>query len=72
MVCVVAYGAVISLINHLLRVYGYDSKYITMVLVASTIYVYYKLWKWLCRRLDLIESKHENKQSKSDNKDYGI
>lgn len=56
LITVAAYGAVIALVNNLLRTYGYESKYTTSILVASTIYVYYKCWKWLCRKLNLIEA----------------
>lgn len=63
LVCVAAYGAIISLVNHWLRAYGYDSKYITAILIGSTIYVYYKFWKWLCRKLNLIESEYNSRKS---------
>ena len=60
LLCVAAYGGFISLTNHFLRSFGYDSKYTTAVLVASTIYVYYRCWKWLCRKLDKIADERNN------------
>lgn len=72
---VAAYGAVVSLFNHLLRAYGYDSKFATSVLIASTIYVYYRCWKWMCRKLNLIEAEYncgDNEKSSQNvgNKEY--
>lgn len=60
LIYVAAYGGLISLINHLLRTYGYSSHNTTAVLVASTIFVYYKCWIWLCRKLNLIEVEYGN------------
>ena len=71
LVCVAAYSAVISLANHWLRAYGYDSKYTTAILIGSTIYVYYKLWKWLCQRLNLIESDDNSKSQRIKKKEHG-
>lgn len=48
------YGAVIALINNLFRTYGIEKAYIMPLLIFSTIYVYWKTWKWLCRKLDII------------------
>lgn len=50
------YGAIIVLINNLFRTNGIDKAYIMPLLIASTIYVYWKAWQWLCRKLDLIAS----------------
>ena len=49
------YGAVIALVNNRLRAYGIDKAYVMPLLIASTIYVYWKAWQWLCRKLDLLE-----------------
>lgn len=50
------YGAIIALINNMFRSYGIEKAYILPLLISSTIYVYYKAWKWLCRKLDKIAS----------------
>ena len=50
--CTGVYGALIAFANQLLRKNGIDSPYTTTILIASTIYVYYMLWKWLCRKID--------------------
>lgn len=60
LIYVAAYGGLISLLNHLLRTFGYSSHNTTAVLVASTIFVYYKCWIWLCRKLNLIEAGYGN------------
>ncbi|WP_290460557.1 hypothetical protein [Bacteroides caecimuris] len=52
----VVYGAIVALINNLFRINGIDKAYIMPLLIASTIYVYWKSWQWLCRKLDLIAS----------------
>lgn len=52
LILVVIYGACVALANNMLRKCGYDSKVTFVLLVGSTIYVYYNLWKWLCRKLD--------------------
>lgn len=56
LIYVAAYGGAVSFINHLLRVNGYGSEYATSILIASAVFVYYKCWRWLCRKLDLIKS----------------
>lgn len=48
------YGAIIALINNLFRTNGIDKAYIMPLLIASTIYVYWKAWQCLCRKLDKI------------------
>lgn len=48
-------GAGIALINHYFRVVGMESKVTTVVLIAIMVVIYYKLWKWLCRKIDKIE-----------------
>lgn len=60
LIYVAAYGGLVSLINHVLRTYGYSSHNTTAVLVASTIFVYYKCWIWLCRKLNLIKAEYGN------------
>lgn len=47
------YGAIIALINNAFRRNGIDNSYIMPLLIASTIYVYWKAWQWLCRKLDI-------------------
>lgn len=47
------YGAIIALINNALRANGIDKSYTTPLLIASTIYVYWKAWQWLCRKLEM-------------------
>ncbi len=48
------YGAFIALINNLLRAHGIERTYAMPLLIASTVYVYWKAWQWLCRKLDII------------------
>lgn len=48
------YGAIIALINKALRANGVDKSYTMPLLIASTIYVYWKARQWFCRKLDLI------------------
>lgn len=48
------YGAIIALINNLFRANGIDKAYTLPLLIFSTVYVYWKAWKWLCRKLDKI------------------
>ncbi len=48
------YGAIIALINNLFRNYGIEQAYVRPLLIFSTIYVYWKAWQWLCRKLDII------------------
>ena len=57
MLTVAAYGAFIAIASKLLRDNGLDSNYTRVILIASTVYVYYRLWKLLCRRLDRIGGK---------------
>ncbi len=47
------YAGVVALINQFLRKNGYVSVYTTSALVASMIYVYYKLFRWFYRKLEL-------------------
>lgn len=52
---VALWGAIIALANHALRAYELNPKATSPLLIAGTIYVYYKMWQWLCRRLDAIK-----------------
>lgn len=54
LVFVAVYGAIVALANQMLRSHGYASVSSSTILIASTIYVLYLAWKWLCRKLDLI------------------
>lgn len=47
------FGGVISFINHLLRKNGLASTYTTAILAAILLFVYYKAWRWMCRKLNL-------------------
>lgn len=49
------YGAIVALINNLLRTHGVEKAYIMPLLIASTVYVYWKAWQWLCRKLDILD-----------------
>lgn len=51
------FSGIIALIHQLLRKNGVDSPQITAILAAVTIFVYYKSWRWMCRKLDLFASK---------------
>lgn len=46
------YCALIALCNHCLRLNGWNTKALLLLLIASVIYVNYKLWRRLCPRLD--------------------
>lgn len=48
------YGALIAMCNHWFRINGLPVKVFTPLLIASAVYVYYKLWRRLCRRLNSI------------------
>lgn len=49
-----AYGAVIAFASGLLRSHGIDSPFIKALLIGSTVFVYYRLWRRLCVSLDKI------------------
>lgn len=51
------FSGIIAIIHQLLRKNGVDSPHITAILAAVTIFVYYKSWRWMCRKLDLFASK---------------
>lgn len=53
------FSGIIALINQLLRKNGLDSPYTTIILAAITIFVYYKAWRWICRKLDIFTSKRD-------------
>jgi hypothetical protein len=46
------YGALIAICNHWLSLNGWSTKVLLPLLIMSGIYVNYKLWLRLCRRLD--------------------
>ena len=50
------YGAVIALVNNLFRTLGVEKTYTLPLLIFSLVYVYWKAWQWLCRKLDEIAS----------------
>lgn len=50
------FGGVVGFINHLLRKNGLASACTQIFLVAITIFVYYKAWKWMCCSLDIFTS----------------
>lgn len=52
LIMVVFYGVLIALCNHWFRINGLPVKGLTALLIASTVYVYYRLWRRLCRRLN--------------------
>ena len=54
-----AFGGIIALINMLLRKYGLESPYTKAFLIAVVIFVYYKAWKWMCRKLDIFNSNNK-------------
>lgn len=49
------FGALVALANQWFRSQGYNSKYMTTILIGCTCYVYYRAWLWLCRKLDILE-----------------
>lgn len=51
------FGGIIALIHRLLRDNSIDSPYTIVILIAITIFIYYKAWKWICRKIDLFASK---------------
>lgn len=53
------YGAAIALLNKLFRTYGFEKAYVMPLLIASTIYVYWKAWQWLCLKLDIISKTND-------------
>lgn len=46
------YDGLIALCNHWLRLNGWNTKVFLPLLLMSVIYVNYKLWRRLCRRLN--------------------
>lgn len=50
------YGAIIALINSFFRSHGIEKAHIMPLIIFSTVYVYWKAWQWLCRKLDGIGS----------------
>lgn len=56
-VCFTAlYGAIVAIINNLLRTHGIEKGYSIPLLIFSTVYVYWKAWQLLCRKLDKISA----------------
>lgn len=56
LVAVAVYGGLVALANHWYRSSGHTSRSFTVILIGCTVYVYYRAWRWLCRKLDLLES----------------
>lgn len=54
---VALFGAIVALTNQWFRSQGYNSTYMTAILIGCTSYVYYKAWLWLCRKLDILDKK---------------
>lgn len=52
---VAIFGALVALANQWFRSQGYNSKYMTTILIGCTCYVYYRAWLWLCLKLDILE-----------------
>lgn len=49
------YGGLIAFANSYLRMHGMASPFTTALLVALLILGFYKMWRWLCHRLDAYE-----------------
>lgn len=52
LIMIAFYGALIAVLNHWFRIKGLPVKVLTPLIIASAVYVYYKLWRRLCRRLN--------------------
>lgn len=52
LIMITFYGTLIALCNHWFRINELPVKVLTPLLIASTVYVYYRLWRRLCRRLN--------------------
>lgn len=55
LIAVAVYGGIVASVNHWYRsVAEHPSKSFTVILIGCTVYVYYRAWLWLCRKLDLL------------------
>ena len=57
------FGGIVALVNQVLRNNGLASPYTQILLAAITIYVYYKAWKWTCRKLDRFGSDDQSSET---------
>ena len=57
LVCAALIGGVFALLNQLAWHYGMESKAVTYVFAVIMAYCMYRLWRWLCRRLDKMGKK---------------
>lgn len=52
---VAIFGAVVALCNQWLREAGDNGKFWKLMLLALYVFVNYKAWRWLCRKLDNLD-----------------
>ena len=57
------FSAIIVIVNRILRDNGLASSYTLILLSAITLYVYYRAWKWTCRKLDRFGSDDQSSEA---------
>ena len=57
------FSAIIVIANRILRDNGLASSYTLILLSAITLYIYYRAWKWTCRKLDRFESDDQSSEA---------